>query len=351
MTGVLLGVFDGYMPLKRDALTSETKIGGTPTYFPALSETQTAILQKWTTCGVCGHPMFLLLQAFSPLPLASSTLHHRMIYIFCCNSAACTLQPTCSWCAFTLQVDAVDESALEEEEEEETKDLLRCDHPLRPAELPPNTFPPCFVDIVAEPKKKKEIIVPTELEAEMIRVSEENARNAGITEADIKELERTIDLKDKPSDLDFEKFQRRLAREPRQVLRYYVRDPLGKQENGVLTPTALPLFMNPGKVRNNVRIPPCDNCGAALTHELQLMPTCVYYLRVGEYLATGKSTTDEGVDWGSVTVFVCSKDCSKDCSGVLLRRAFVFVEKAPALEDEAKETDGRQNLRSFMNSS
>ncbi|ESS63210.1 putative programmed cell death protein 2 [Trypanosoma cruzi] len=344
MTGVLLGVFDGYMSLDRNALTSETKIGGTPTYFPALSDAEKATIRGWTTCGVCGHPMFLLLQAFSPLPSAPD-LHHRMIYIFCCNSAACVTQPSCSWCAFTLQVDAVDENAAEDEEPE---DMSRCD-PLRSSELPPHTFPPCFVEIVAEPKK--EIVVPTELEAEMIRASEEKARNAGITEADIKELERTIDLKDKPSDHEFEKFRRRMAREPRQVLRYYVRDPLEKKKNGAPTPTASPLFMHPRNVGNRARIPPCDSCGGALMHELQLMPTCVYYLRVGEYIATGKSATDEGVDWGSVTVFVCSKDCSKDCSGVVLRRAFVLVEKAPELEDEARETDGRQNLRSFIISS
>ncbi|RNF14788.1 putative programmed cell death protein 2 [Trypanosoma conorhini] len=344
MTGVLLGVFDGYMPLERNALTSETKIGGTPTFFPTLSDAQREIIRGWTTCGVCGHPMFLLLQAFSPLPSASS-LHHRMIYVFCCNSAACVRQPSASWCAFALQVDAADESALHDEESEE---VFQCG-PLLPAELPPNTFPPCFVDIVPEPTK--EIVVPTNLEAELIRTAEENARKAGITEDDVTELENTIDLKDKPSDYEFEKFRRRMSREPAQVLRYYSRDGSGKEENGVPTATAPPLFMNPGSVRDSVRIPPCVRCGSALTHELQLMPTCVYYLRAGEYIAPGQSKADDGVDWGSVTIYVCSKDCSKDSQGVVLLKAFVLVEKAPELEEEEKGANGRKNLRSFMNCS
>ncbi|RNF09786.1 putative programmed cell death protein 2 [Trypanosoma rangeli] len=344
MTGVLLGIFDGYMPLERNALTSETKIGGTPTFFPTLSDAQCATIRGWTTCGVCGHPMFLLLQAFSPLPSASA-LHHRMIYIFCCNSAACVRQPSASWCAFALQLDAVDESALQDEQLE---DVFQGD-PLLPSELPPNAFPPCFVDIIPEPKK--EIIVPSDLETELIRNSEKNAQKAGITEADVKELENTIDLRDKPSDYEFEKFRRRIAREPKQVLRYYVRDQLGKQENGLPVPTASPLFMNPGAVRDSVRIPSCSSCGAALTHELQLMPTCVYYLRVGEYLAPGQSKGDDGVDWGSVTVYVCSKDCSKDINGVVLLKAFVLVEKAPELEDEEKGANGRKSLRSIIDCS
>ncbi|KEG15534.1 putative programmed cell death protein 2 [Trypanosoma grayi] len=341
MPEVLLGVFDGYMSLDRDKLTSETKIGGAPSYFPALSLSQSETIREWTTCGVCGQQMFLLLQAFSPLPLAPS-LHHRMVYVFCCNSSICTRQPSSSWCAFTLQVDAADEQALQDDCSDEVIEM----GPLTPAELPPNTFPPCCVDIFPEPKK--EIVVPTDLETEMIKAAEENAKNPDITENDVKELERAIDLKDKPSDYDFEKFRRKMAREPTQVLRYYERDGIQKREAASNLAVAPPLFMNPRRVKDFFRIPPCGSCGAALIHEVQIMPTCVYYLRVGEYVVAGRKNGDEGVDWGTVTVFVCSNNCSKDCNGVVLRKEFVLVEKAPELLDEIDETDGRKDLRTLL---
>nr|CCC93341.1 conserved hypothetical protein [Trypanosoma congolense IL3000] len=339
MTGILLGVFDGYMSLERNTFTSETKIGGSPTYLSSLSNAHRSLIQEWTTCGVCGRPMFLVLQAFSPLPRSPAS-HHRMMYIFCCNSDACAHQPSSSWCAFTFQVDNADEEVLSDT----NSDIIQTE-PIAASALPSFTFPPCYVDIVTEPKK--EVVVPTDLEAEMIRVAEENAKNPDLMENDIRELERTIDLNDKPSDYEFDKFRRRLSREPCQVIRYYERSSStdgGTASSPVASP---PLFMRPRKVKN-IRIPPCSNCGAALIHELQVMPTTVYYLRVKEYMPQGALSGDDGVDWGSVTVFVCSKDCSRDYQGALLRKEYVFVEKAPEEQDELEEADGRVNLRTFI---
>ncbi|EAN77550.1 hypothetical protein, conserved [Trypanosoma brucei brucei TREU927] len=341
MREVLLGVFDGYMPLERNKLTSETKIGGSPTYRPSLSESQLMTIREWTTCGVCGRHMFLVLQAFSPLP-QSSAGHHRMIYVFCCNSDACSRQPSSSWCAFTLQAENMDEEALDDIQSEEA---ARSD-PVMASELPPSTFPPCYVAIDSEPRK--EIVVPTDLEAEMIRAAQENAKNPDITENDIKELEQTIDLKDKPADYEFDKFRRRVAREPSQVIRYYERFPTESCGVTLVSAVAPPLFMRPSRVKEIIRIPPCRDCGAALIHELQIMPTSVYYLRVRDYIASGSPSGDEGVDWGTVTVFVCSKDCSKDRSGSSLRKEFVFVEKAPEQQDELENLEGRVDLRTFM---
>ncbi|KAH9597592.1 Programmed cell death protein 2 [Trypanosoma melophagium] len=341
MTKVWLGVFDGYMSPERNGLTSETKIGGTPTYFPTLNDSQRGTIHEWTTCSVCGNQMFLLLQAFSPLPNINSS-HNRMIYVFCCNSAICARQPSSSWCAFSLQVDADDEEALCDEVSEDVIYM----NPMTVAELPPNNFPPCCILITPEPKE--EIVVPTDLEAEMIKVAEENARNPDITETDIRELEQTIDLKDKPSDYDYEKFRRKMAKEPSQVLRYYVRDQIPSQEISSMSSMAYPIHMNTRKVKDILRIPPCSHCGAALIHELQIMPTSLYYLRVGEYVTRNNANCDEGVDCGTVTVFVCSKDCSKNSPGVVLRKEFIFVEKAPELQDELDEANGRRDLRSFI---
>ncbi|CCW62977.1 unnamed protein product [Phytomonas sp. EM1] len=357
----LLGLFDGYMSRRDDQLTSETKLGGSPTYLPLLSTEQQGLIDRWTSCGVCGHPMFLLLQAYSPLPggtgevgsaVASpappTSSPHRMLYVFCCNSSGCARQPSASWAAFSLQVDHDDDEESPRAAEEE----VVATGPLLPSELAPNSLPPCFIRVVEEPAEA-EGVVPTDLELEMIRMAEANSRaaeaNHGVEfpDEDLKELAKVVDLKDKRSDYYYEKFRTQIARAPTQVLRYHQRTPLPlppsnkpKEASGGMPAQQAkherPLFMNPQKLKlKQSTIPACSFCGASLAYELQVMPTSLYYLRVHEYVnhASHKSG-DEGVDFGTATVYTCSKDCSLLQKGVHLRREVVVVEEAPQLNDD-----------------
>lgn len=372
---VQLGIFDGYMSRKRDRLTSETKIGGTPTYFPTLSETQQTQLRRWTSCGVCGHAMSLLAQAYSPLPTAPADMpHHRMLYVFACNSSYCARQPSSSMVAFSLQVDQEDEQALAEDTEQAEggdEDEVIETGPLLPAELPDAVLPPCYVYIEAEPTK--EVVVPTDIERELIKMAEENAHST-VSDEELQQLEQTVDLKDKRTDYFYEKFRARVARAPSQVLRYYERragpSPARAKE-------VKPIFMNPDKVKAMVTVPACACCNAAQTAELQVMPTALYYLHVNQYTAlaraeAGLSTTpaaaaatakvspdaaatqktssggnvDDGCDFGTVTVYVCAKDCAARQRGVALRRETLCVEEAPSMRDEerAEKADAAQSV-------
>lgn len=54
------------------------------------------------------------------------------------------------------------------------------------------------------------------------------------------------------------------------------------------------------------RIPRCGRCGSLRVFELQLMPHAIEELEGDEDLAT---LLDEGMEWGTVIVGVCSKDC------------------------------------------
>ncbi|KAG5502447.1 hypothetical protein JIQ42_05325 [Leishmania sp. Namibia] len=398
---VLLGLFDGYMSHRRDQLTSETKLGGTPTYFPPLSDTERAQIHRWTSCGVCGHAMSLLAQAYSPLPTAPATHpHHRMVYVFACNSSYCARQPTSSMVAFSVQVDQEDEQALAENAEEEDEDEVIETGPLLPSELPEAVLPPCYVCIDAEPSK--EVVVPTDIERELIKMAEENARST-VTDEELQQLEQTLDLKDNKTDYWYEKFRSRVARAPNQVLRYYERT-VASAAAPPSAPSrakdAKPIFMNPDKVKAMVTIPACACCGAAQTAELQVMPTSLYYMHVSEYTAlaragaaavampagtpaaastqgtavakpasvssTSASATvdtavgasassaaargrekvlpahaDDGCDFGTITVYVCTKDCAARQRGVVLRRETLCVEEAPTMRDEdrTRKTD------------
>lgn len=410
-THVLLGLFDGYMSAKRDQLTSETKIGGTATYFPPLSEADKATLQRWTSCGVCGHAMSLLLQAFSPLPSAPANVpHHRMVYVFACNSSYCSRQPLSSMVAFSVQVDQEDTQALAEgEDAEDDEDEVIETGPLLPSELPANTLPPCYVYIDEEPLK--EIVEPTDIERELIKMAEENAKST-VTDEELEQLEQQVDLKDKKTDYFYEKFRARVARAPNQVLRYYERQPAAAATAAATAPTtsssshgsdnkhsnapttairvkeAKPIFMNPDKVKAMVTIPACAACGAAQTAELQVMPTTLYYLQVAQYTTLARGTTaipasrpaenhtmssskqakgevvapggatkekeesvtiaaaatakttpgnvDDGCDFGTITVYVCSKDCAARQRGVVLRKETICVEEGPTMRDEQR---------------
>ncbi|KAI5690527.1 Programmed_cell_death_protein_2 (plasmid) [Leishmania braziliensis MHOM/BR/75/M2904] len=371
------------MSHKRDQLTSETKIGGTPTYFPPFSDADKTQIRRWTSCGVCGHAMSMLVQAYSPLPTAPATHpHHRMVYVFACNSGYCASQPTSSMVAFSVQVDQEDEQALSENAGEEEDEVIETG-PLLPSELPEAVLPPCYVYIDAEPSK--EVVVPTDIERELIKMAEKNTRST-VTDEELQQLEQTMDLKDKKMDYYYEKFRSRVARAPNQVLRYYQRTVAAAEATSALSRAkdVRPIFMNPDKVKAMVTIPACACCGSAQTAELQVMPTALYYLHVSEYTAlaragaavkqvplssTGASTTvdtvrgasassgattgteqtmtanvDDGCDFGTITVYVCGKDCAARQHGVVLRRETLCVEEAPTMRDEerAEKADAAQ---------
>jgi hypothetical protein len=373
-THVLLGLFDGYMSAQHDQLTSETKIGGTPTYFPPLSDTDKATIHRWTSCGVCGHPMSLLLQAYSPLPSAPANVpHHRMLYVLACNSSYCSRQPLSSMVAFSVQADQEDTSALNDDGGASEDEAIEMG-PLPPSELADAVLPPCYVCIDEEPLK--EVVEPTDIERELIKMAEENAKSS-MTDEELQQLEQQVDLKDKKTDYFYEKFRARVARAPHQVLRYYERRPASTTGNGAHSShgegtrakDAKPIFMNPDKVKAMVTIPACAACGAAQTAELQVMPTTLYYLHVAQYtrLARGDAATspcqtgsgvsssgastktesttvvqptagnvDDGCDFGTVTVYVCSKDCAARQRGVVLRRETLCVEEGPTMRDERR---------------
>ncbi|KPI84423.1 hypothetical protein ABL78_6530 [Leptomonas seymouri] len=377
-TRVLLGLFDGYMSLERDRLTSETKIGGSATYFPPLSDADKATIRRWTSCGVCGHEMSLLLQAYSPLPGAPANIpHHRMVYVFACNSSYCSRQPLSSMVAFSVQVDDEDTKALEEDEDEKGEDEVIETGPLQPSELPDAVLPPCYVCIDEEPLK--EVVKPTDIERELIKMAEENAK-CTVTDEELQQLEQQVDLKGGRTDYLYEKFRARVARAPNQVLRYYERSVVTSAPSSgsnASVKEARPIFMNPDAVKATMTIPACPACGAAQTAELQVMPTTLYYLEVAQYTALARSTAlprrcndgkseaasnkaaaqgscqqahrageaaaksipgnvDDGCDFGTLTVYVCSKDCAARQRGVVLRKETLCVEEAPTMRSEQR---------------
>ncbi|KAL8369657.1 hypothetical protein RB595_000136 [Gaeumannomyces hyphopodioides] len=106
-------------------------------------------------------------------------------------------------------------------------------------------------------------------------------------------------------DTDFQKFADRVGQNPDQVIRYeYAGSPL-LYSRGDDVGRALGPAEDGRTVRGAGGMPPCANCGAARVFEVQLTPQAIADLEAG-----GEDGLD-GMDWGTIIVGVCSRDCQE----------------------------------------
>lgn len=388
---MLLGVWDGFLNPTEEALSSVSKLGGKPVFMAPNADAIRDTVNPLATCGVCGDPMFLLLQCYCPLPDGNEDFN-RMKYVFCCNNATCSQQPDKSWVSISVTNSAFDEAAERGEGEDDAEDDVE-EMPSAPHHMP-FTFPSAGIDVVDEPDKAvvklsaHEEHMLAQYERRQLRqkkIAEMRARGeepdeqelleAGLTQEDAEEMEKEIDLKNKSSDVAYDKFRRRIERCPTQVLRYQYK--------------GQPIFMNPARIKD-VKVPACGRCGGPQAMELQIMPTVIFLLRTSEYVKdrAGGGTqltaaaaaaevsaevkeavraAGEGVDFASVTCYHCANPrCGADEAALFgcpedntpsaltarglvgagsdgvkfnIRRDFFLVEGAPDLEEEMRASE------------
>ncbi|RAK99882.1 small subunit rRNA maturation protein TSR4 [Aspergillus ibericus CBS 121593] len=126
------------------------------------------------------------------------------------------------------------------------------------------------------------------------------------------------------SELDkaFIRFSTRLGHNPEQVLRYEFRgtpllyshaDAVGKRLHDPKNPS-------PGArvttVAASNRIPRCEYCGSERVFEFQLVPHAISVLEEGRDVGLGPKD-DAGMEWGTIILGVCSKDCGPKEVGVV----------------------------------
>ena len=343
----MLAVYDGALPAREWGFSSVTKLGGEPTVMKLASDPEDCLgkyvkEQMCRICGRCGHVMVLIAQCFAPIVDGVN----RMLYVYGCNNSTCALKASeATWRCWSVTIDAEDEEALNDDGKEDEDAIEEINVP-----LPPNSLPPFALDVIEEPKEDPKF-VPTAAEVEMIAVAEARAAamqqgkgdgsDGTVSEADIKELEETVDLKDKPTDRAYEFFRTRMSREPTQVIRYG----RGARE----------LFMNPQLVFENCRVPPCLKCGKARAMELQVMPTAMYYLHPDKH--TSAPDAGDGLDFATITVYTCSMACTAKPSkakdqpegipAVCVQEEFMFVEPPPSMETE-RDADGKASMRDIF---
>ncbi|XP_038210708.1 programmed cell death protein 2-like [Zerene cesonia] len=90
-----------------------------------------------------------------------------------------------------------------------------------------------------------------------------------------------------PDDKVFNKFSKRIARHPDQVLRY--------DRGGV------PLWIT--AQADNIDIPKCSYCNEPRQFEFQIMPQLLNFINIGIEI--------NSIDWGILAIYTCNKSCNK----------------------------------------
>lgn len=108
-------------------------------------------------------------------------------------------------------------------------------------------------------------------------------------------------------DAAFQKFADRVAQNPDQVIRYEFKGlPLFYNKDdtvaGIWSQLSGGGSISTVLASSSGRLPPCPNCRSSRVFEVQLMPHAIDLLEADEIGL-------EGMDWGTVVVAVCEKDC------------------------------------------
>lgn len=122
-------------------------------------------------------------------------------------------------------------------------------------------------------------------------------------------------------DKAFMKFSTRLAHNPEQILRYEFRGtPILYSHNDAVGKLLHdPKSTAPGHVtvagNGALRIPRCEYCGSSRVFELQLVPHAISVLEEDREVGMGDKD-DAGMEWGTIILGVCGKDCAPEEVGV-----------------------------------
>jgi pre-rRNA-processing protein TSR4 len=120
-------------------------------------------------------------------------------------------------------------------------------------------------------------------------------------------------------DRDFMKFSMRLEHNPEQVLRYEFRgSPLLYSTGDAVGARLLGNNAAGGKITTLPAgsIPACEYCGSQRVFELQLVPHAITMLEEGRP-GVGLGKDDAGMEWGTIIMGVCGRDCAPMELGVI----------------------------------
>lgn len=182
--------------------------------------------------------------------------------------------------------------------------------PWPPESAFPDPFPMFYLD--AESEYLEPEPVPTSAPSTSRPYIEDTEDTAGSSAAE-------KDLYESPHDKTFDRFTQILSQNSEQILRYEFQ---GAPLLYSSTDTVAAHFVLPGhQLHSKVKtsgpvkgIPSCQYCGAARVFEMQLVPYLIYELEKDNEEAM-KLDGGEGMEWGTIIIGTCSKNCGGDTGG------------------------------------
>lgn len=317
------------------AISYPSKLGGKPAWLrwdKLLTEAQ-------MHCLVCEKILQFLCQIYIPTEL-SGQQYHRTLYVFCCSNGKCykstsTKNSSGAGCikVFRSLMEESDDDLTEEDLDNKVEEELR--KAMQDKESLWTTCEVCslygekrcslcrnvlycskehqvFDWKVNDHKKEcqsirnnstknkflfEEYEIVIEEEPTKDKKSEED-RKLNIDESRLKDLmkdtgpldsnlENEFKKATNTVDENFDKFKRRIGREPKQIIRYN----LG----------GTPLWVSSERIPKEDDIPACK-CGSQRQYEFQILPQLLNYL--------GIETTVDSIDWGTLCIYTCKDNCN-----------------------------------------
>lgn len=150
------------------------------------------------------------------------------------------------------------------------------------------TFPAAYIRVEEERRKLSDNVENDDVVNSLLQryLSEENTRKRGTS---VETWVAETDDDSSPSSQAYDAYVDTLSSSPEQILRYS----FGSKP---LWPT------------HQLQLPPSTcKCGSELVFEVQLLSSCLYFLRVDSHTPEGQS--ESGVNYATVAIYTCAKDC------------------------------------------
>ncbi|XP_071765536.1 programmed cell death protein 2 [Centroberyx gerrardi] len=336
-TEVVLGFLEDAEPWRLRGPQFPSKVGGKPAW---LSQTDLPPVSG-LECEICRLPMAFLLQVYAPIS-GHDRSFHRTLFLFCCKTPDCYARND-SRClkVFRSQLPRrnefypydpppEDEPPSDPEPDQSvlpfsgvklcwvcgcpgnkacsrchtvtycgkqhqtlhwkhTHKRECCSQEASVVTASPFLFPES--ELVTEPEEEEEGETKEDKGEE--EEEEESAQTSvdcpsladALAETDLEEMA----MHETEDNKVFQRFKKRIAPEPHQVLRY--------------SRGGSPLWVSSQHIPSDQDIPPCT-CGAKRTFEFQVMPQLLNSLCV--------DSTGVSIDWGTLAVYTCSVSCNHD---------------------------------------
>ncbi|KAM9558852.1 programmed cell death protein 2 [Salvelinus alpinus] len=326
-TGVALGFLEEAEHWQLQSYQFPSKVGGKPAW---LSQLDIPGLPE-LACGKCQLPTAFLMQVYAPIT-GQDRSFHRTLFVFCCKTPDCYSRndsrclkvfrsqlprrndfypydppsdedpnwterdpcvhgsgvKLCKLCGCPGQKVCSKCHAVSYcSKEHQTIDWKHCHKKECCKQVPSSAVPSPFLfpelELVTEPEEHQK-----EESSQLVGDAQNNVECSSLVD-DLAEAElENMAMHETEDGKVFQKFKRRIASEPHQVLRYF-RD-------------GSPLWVSSEHVPVEKGIPHCS-CGSRRIFEFQVMPQLLNDLKV--------DSPDASIDWGTLAVYTCADSCDK----------------------------------------